>query len=432
MSEAPAPSERPALPAASPPAPGRRLRERAQRAASIEDLRRQAARMLPRAVFDFYDGGAETESTLRANRAAFEAVQLLPRYLVDVSRIETGTRLLGQPAALPLAVAPTGAIGYGWPFGDVAIARAAGEAGVPYALPTSATSSIERVAREAPHTQLWFQSYMLRKRDFTFGLIERARQAGYQALIITIDMPTGGKRERDLRNDFGLPFRYTPRNVLDFASRPGWVARQLRHGLPALENMAGFVPDAVDASTIASSVGKNYDPAFVWEDLRRIRDRWPGPLLIKGVLHPEDARRAAELGADAVIVSNHGGRQLDGAAAALQALPAVAQAVGDRLQVLVDGGVRRGADIVKALALGADAVMVGRPMLYGVSAAGQAGAERALFLLREELVRALRLTGVADVSRIDGSVLFRGPGAAAQACGIHDAISAAGSIKPAA
>ncbi|ARP91817.1 alpha-hydroxy-acid oxidizing enzyme [Bordetella genomosp. 9] len=393
------------LPPASFPQPSPRQRARARAAHSIEALRELAARTLPRAIFDFYDGGAETESTLRGNREAIDRLRLLPRYLVDVSHPDTGTQLLGRPAAMPLAVAPTGAIGYGWPFGDVAIARAAGDAGVPYALPTSSTSSIERVAREAPHTRLWFQSYMLRKRDFTFGLISRAHAAGYEALIITIDMPTGGKRERDLRNDFGLPFRFTPRNVLDFGRRPGWVLRQLRAGLPALENMAGFVPDAVDASTIASSVGKNYDPAFVWEDLARIRDAWPRKLLIKGVLHPEDARRAAQLGADGVIVSNHGGRQLDGAVAALDALPGVAHAVGGRIPVFVDGGVRRGTDIVKALALGAGGVLVGRPMLYGVSVAGQAGAERALFLFREELIRTLKLTGVARVQDIDATVL---------------------------
>src|SRR5690606_25408112 len=240
------------------------------------------------------------------NQTVFDGLNIVPRYLVDVSKIDTSINLLGASASLPIAVAPTGAIGYGWPFGDVAIARAAGAAGIPYALPTSSTSSIERVAREAPNTRLWFQSYMLRKRDFTMGLIDRARNAGYEALIITIDMPTGGKRERDMRNDFGLPFGFTARNMLDFASRPGWLSRLLRHGMPTLENMIGFIPDTLDTSTIASSVGKNYDPTFNWDDLAKIRNAWPRRLIIKGVLHPQDARRIAQIGCDALIVSNHG------------------------------------------------------------------------------------------------------------------------------
>ncbi|MVW77648.1 alpha-hydroxy acid oxidase [Bordetella sp. 02P26C-1] len=394
-----------ALPPSSSPAASARRARRLYHAYSIESLRDIAQRTLPRAVFDFYDGGAEDESTLKANRAAFARHAILPRFLVDVSRIDTTMNLLGKPVSMPLAVAPTGAIGYGWPFGDVAIARAAGAAGLPYALPTSSTSSIERVAREAPHTRLWFQSYMLRKRDFTMGLIQRARDADYEALIITIDMPTGGKRERDMRNDFGLPFRFSARNVLDFASRPGWVARLARSGMPVLENMLGFVPDTLHTSTIASSVGKNYDPAFNWDDLARIREVWPRRMLVKGVLHPDDAARVADLGCDGLVVSNHGGRQLDGAPAALDALPAIVQAVSGRLDILVDGGVRRGADIVKALALGAQAVMVGRPLLYGVSAGGEAGAARALFLLREELLRTMRLSGIASIGDIGPHVL---------------------------
>lgn len=395
-----------ALPKSSSPKASRRILDRVQKAYSIEELRRQARGYLPRAVFDFYDGGAENETTLRANEAAFQRLKIVSRYLVDVSAPETRIELLGAPASLPIAIAPTGAIGYGWPFGDVAIARAAGLAGVPYTLPTSATSSIERVAREAPNTRLWFQSYMLRKREFTMGLINRARDAGYEALIITIDMPTGGKRERDMRNDFGLPFRFTRRNVMDFAQHSGWLVQLMRSGMPTLENMIGFVPNETDTSTIASSVGKNYDPTFNWDDLSRIRDAWPHRLIVKGILHPQDALLAAKIGSDAVIVSNHGGRQLDGAPSSLQALPAIVKEVGSQLDVFLDGGVRRGADIVKAIALGAKTVMVGRPMLYGVSAGGQAGAERALFLLQEELLRSMRLSGLASIDQINRSILL--------------------------
>lgn len=393
------------LPPSSSPAAGLSQRRRLNKAYSIDALRELARHNLPRAVFDFYDGGAEDECTLRANRAAFGQHSILPRYLVDVSNIDTTVSLLGKQTAMPLAVAPTGAIGYGWPFGDVAIARAAGEAGVPYALPTSSTSSIERVAREAPNTRLWFQSYMLRKRDFTMGLIQRALDADYEALIITIDMPTGGKRERDLRNDFSLPFRFTPKNMMDFASRPAWVARLARAGMPVLENMLGFVPDAVDTATIASSVGKNYDPAFQWDDLAKIRERWPRRMLVKGILHPHDAARVAQMGCDGLVVSNHGGRQLDSASATLSALPAIVREVSGKLDIILDGGVRRGVDIVKALALGANAVMVGRPMLYGVSAAGQEGAARALFLFRDELLRAMKLSGLACTQDINAHIL---------------------------
>jgi len=305
---------------------------------------------------------------------------------------------------LPLAVSPTGGVGFGWRGGDIAIARAAGEMGVPYTLPTSATASIEKLAYNAPDTRLWFQAYMLRKRSFTMGLIERALAANYEALVITIDMPTGGKRERDLRNDFGLPFKFTPKNVVDFACKPVWALGMLRHGMPAIENMKGFTPDAVSTAAIVSSVGKNYDPAFDWQAFKEVRRAWPRKLLLKGILHPEDALNAVRHGCDGVIVSNHGGRQLDGACASLDALPAVVDAVSGNAEVLVDGGIRRGTDIVRALGLGADTVMVGRPLLYGVCAGGQAGAARALEVLSDELVRAMRLMGIRDVHDIDASV----------------------------
>src|SRR5690606_33224243 len=255
-------------------------------------------------------------------------------------------------------------------------------------LPTSATCSIESVAKAAPDTRLWFQAYMLKKRSFTSSLIDRACKAGYEALVITIDMPTGGKRERDFRNDFGLPFRYTPKNMFDFARKPAWALGMVSHGVPVIENMIGFTPDAESATQIATSVGKNYDPSFDWSAFAEIRRQWPRKLLIKGVLHPEDAKRAVELGCDGIIVSNHGGRQLDGAIASLDALPHIVSAVNNNAEILIDGGIRRGSDVIKALALGANAVMVGRPALYGVCAAGEEGVSRAIAILEEELVRA--------------------------------------------
>lgn len=378
---------------------------RVSRANSIEELRALAKRRLPKAVFDFYDGGAEQEQTLRSNQRAYARHAILPRYLVDVSQIMTGIDLLGAPSSLPLAIAPTGAIGFGWPRGDIAIARAAAAAGVPFTLSTSATASIERVARAVPDARLWFQSYVLRKREFTDGLIERARKAGYEALIITIDMPTGGKRERDLRNDFGLPFKLTTRNVVDFASKPAWAARMLRYGIPLTENLIGFTPDAVSTATIASSVGKNYDPSFDWDGLKRIRDNWPGKMLVKGILHPDDATLVADMGCDGVIVSNHGGRQLDGAVASLDALGPIVDAIGKRTSVILDGGIRRGVDVVKAMALGAHAVMIGRPALYGVCAAGEAGVARALQIFQDEISRTMRLSGIANIGSLGPTLL---------------------------
>ena len=380
-------------------------------ACSIADLRRLAQRRLPRALFDFYDGGAEDEATLRANRAAFEAVALRPRVLVDVSQVDTRIRLLGAPSALPLAIAPTGAPGFGWPGADIAIAQAAAAAGIPYALSSSGTTSIEKLARAAPG-RLWFQAYVLRDQAYFEQMIGRAEAAGYEALMITVDLPVGGKRERDFRNHFAIPFRFTPRNLLDFALHPRWAARIARHGMPQMETLSGLAQAGSrpakrpSASAIASSVGRNYDAGFNWQRLAAVRRLWPRRLIVKGVAHPDDAARLVGLGVDALVVSNHGGRQLDGGAATLQLLPAVVAAVQGRVPVWVDGGVRRGADVVKALALGAQAVLVGRATLYGAVAAGGPGAQRALAILRDEIERTMRLCGVTRVADIGPDLLL--------------------------
>jgi len=366
--------------ASSSCAVSRRAARRLLRAWTIEDLRRLAEKRLPRAVFDFFDGGAEDETTLRDNRAAFERVRLAPRTLTGVAQIDTASAILGSRSKLPIAIGPTGGVGFGWPFADVGIARAAGG-------------------------RLWFQAYIFKNRDITMRLIERARQLGYDALMVTVDVPVGGKRERDFRNDFAIRFRFTPRNVLDFASRPGWVLSVLRHGMPALENVADLAPDAKSIAEIASSVGSFWDAGFDWDGLKETRDRWPGKMLVKGILRADDAERLAALGVDAVVVSNHGGRQLDGAVASLDALPPIARAVKGRMSVLVDGGVRRGVDVLKAVALGAEGVMLGRATLYGVCAAGEAGAARALEILRDELVRAMQLSGVRSVREIGPELL---------------------------
>jgi (S)-mandelate dehydrogenase len=372
---------------------------------SIAALRLAAKRRLPRAVFDFIDGGAEDELTLRENRAAFARVKLLRRVLVGVSQVDTETSILGKTAKLPIAIAPTGAVGFGWRGGDIAVARAAAAFGIPFSLSTSATASIEKIAEAAPG-RLWFQAYFFKDREYTFGLIERARKAGYDTLMVTADLPVGGKRERDFRNDFSIPFRFTPKNVLDFAMRPAWALDMLLRGVPPLENLAGMAQDGGNARNLISSVGRNQDAALDWEVIKRVRDAWPGKLLIKGVAHPSDAERALSLGCDGVVVSNHGGRQLDGEAASFDALPGVARAIGGRASVLMDGGIRRGSDIVKALARGAQAVMIGRATYYGVCAAGEEGAKRALEILSGELVRTMQLCGARSVAEIGPELIF--------------------------
>ena len=378
------------------------------KAFNIEELRLAARRRLPRAVFDFIDGGAEDERTLRGNRAAFENVRFHRRVLRDVSRVDTATSILGKAAKLPIAIAPTGALGFGWRGGDVAVAKAAADFGIPFSLSTSATASIERIAAEAPG-RLWFQAYFFKDRDYTYGLIERARKAGYDTLMVTADLPVGGKRERDFRNDFSIPFRFTPRNVLDFATRPAWALDMLLRGVPQLENLAGMTDHHADTRNLVSSVGRNQDAALDWEVIKRVRGLWPGKLLVKGVVHPADAELAVAQGCDGVIVSNHGGRQLDSEIASFDALPGVVRAIGGRSAVLMDGGIRRGSDIVKALARGAQAVMIGRATFYGVCAGGEPGARRALEILSEELVRTMQLCGSQRIDDIGPELLFRDP-----------------------
>jgi len=393
------PDARARVEAACRAADGRRA---ALRAWSVEDLRGLACRRLPRAIFETFDGGAEDESTLRDNREAFARRRLMPRVLVDVARVDPSTRLLGAPSALPIAVAPTGAAGFGRHGADVMIARAAAHAGIPYTLSTSATASIEQVADQAGG-RLWFQAYIVKDRSFTFRLIERARVAGYEAVMITVDLPVGGKRERDFRNDMSIPFRYTPRNLLDFATHPVWSLNMLVRGVPVMENLRGVAPAATTAKGIVSTAGRNYDPSFDWDGLRAVRDAWPRALIVKGIVRPDDAVRALELGVDAIVVSNHGGRQLDTVPATAEVLEPIAEAVGPGSTVLVDGGIRRGTDLAKALILGADAALVGRPVLWGLAAAGAAGVEAVVGIIGDEFDRALALLGVPKASNLKGN-----------------------------
>jgi (S)-mandelate dehydrogenase len=387
------------------PEPNGRWRRSTGRARSVEDLRDVARIRLPRAVFDFIDGGAEDEITLKGNRDAFRTCRFLPKTLVDVSRVNMTTTLFNAPIAMPIVIGPTGAAGFAWPRGDLAMAKAAHKAGIPFTLSTSANVSLEDLAAGVPGGR-WFQCYIFKTQDYTLQLIERARAFDYEALVITVDLPVGGKRERDFRNHFALPFKYTTKNVFDFMRHPSWSTTILHHGIPRLENLKGFSL-AQSLADDASSVGRSYDPSFNWDGLAALREAWPRTFIVKGIVRPEDAERAARIGCDAVVVSNHGGRQLDGTAATLHALPAVAQAVGSKMTVLLDGGIRRGGDVVKALAMGAKAVLIGRAALYGLAAGGEAGVSRTLGILREELERTLQLVGVPEVQDLTPGVIFR-------------------------
>ncbi len=376
------------------------------RAVNIEDLRVLAKRRLPRAIFDFFDGGAEDEVTLRENRAAFERVRLLPRVLVDVSKVDTVIDLLGKRSALPLAIAPTGGISAGRYGAELILARAAKAVGVPFTMATPSAFTIEKVAEEVGG-RLWFQLYAVRDRAFRSRLVNRAKSAGYEAILVTVDLPVSGKRERDPRNGFHTPYSPNWRNSKDVVFKPAWALDMMRNGLPGMANLEGYRFSAPSGTDIVTAVGREMDAGLDWEYIKELRNEWPGKLLLKGVERADDAERAAAVGCDGVVVSNHGGRQLDGAAATLDALPAIASAVGNRMAVLLDGGVRRGVDILKARALGAQAVLTGRATLFGAMAAGEPGALRALEILSSELVRAMQLCGVRSSAEIGPHLVSR-------------------------
>ena len=372
---------------------------------SILDLRELARRRLPAPIFHYMDGGAEDEATLRRNTAAFDAHRLVPRCLVDVSNVRTATRVLGQDLQWPLLCSPTGASRFYHTEGELAVARAAEQAGAFYALSVAATHTLEAVASASKGPKL-FQLLPFKNRELTQELIERCKRAGYSALCLTVDAAVRGKRERELRAGMGVLPRLTFSSMGRFALRPRWVLSQLLHGSLSMPNLAGRAPGAGLAAN-GKYLNEQLDCTMGWDEVRAMIALWGGPFAIKGVMHADDARLAADAGATAVIVSNHGGRQLDGAAAAIDVLPQIVAAVGDRIEVILDGGVRRGAHMLKALALGAKACCIGRPYLYGLGAGGEAGVGHALQLLRTELVRAMQLTGCTDVRTIDTSIVER-------------------------
>jgi len=368
----------------------------------IADLRELARRRLPRGVFEFFDRGNGDEAALIENRAAFERYKFTPHQLVDTSRRSQEVTLFGKRHQMPVAIAPTGSAGLAWYEGEIELARAAARAGIPFTLATGSMTALERVAEQAGGT-LWFQVYMWPDRAASHKLVERAKAAGYQAIVVTVDTPVPPGREYNLRNGMTVPFRFTRRNVTDVMLHPRWLAGVLMRylattGMPRYENYPTEVKSRITALPMGRSMLTT--DSLTWNDLRVLRNLWPHTLMVKGILRPQDAVLAADCGADAVIVSNHGGRAVDSTRAPIEVLPEVADAVGKRMTVLVDSGFRRGADVIKGLALGAQAVLIGRAPLFGTAVAGEAGAARAIEIYRDEIDRMLALIGCPDISAL--------------------------------
>jgi (S)-mandelate dehydrogenase len=376
-------------------------------AVNIEDLRRLSGRRLPRILFDWIDGGAGDESALRQSMKGFAATRFVPRYLANISSCDLGKTLFGRAYAIPFGIAPVGYVGLFWSGGELALAEAARRANTPFILSGSAVATIEEAAEVAPeHT--WFQLYPARDVGVTRDLIARAGAASLGALVLTVDLPVQAKRERDIRNRFTLPIRYSARNVLDGALHPQWALQWVQNGgLPKMGSWAAYAGAGASAERVAEYMrSQQYTPQG-WADLEGYRRLWKGKLIVKGLQHPDDARRALALGCDGIIISNHGGRQFDRGPTPLESLPPIRQAVGDQMAVMIDGGVRRGSDILAALAHGADFVFCGRAIVYGVAAAGLPGAARAFDILTDELRRTLGQIGLTRISDVSGEILWR-------------------------
>jgi len=386
------------------------MKDRSAGAYNIDDLREIARRRVPKGMFEFVDRGAEDEVALRNNRTAFERIRLKPRALVDVSRRSQEITLFGNPQKMPIAIAPTGSAGLMWYDGEIALARAAAAAGIPFTLATGSMTAMEKIAVQAGG-RLWFQLYMWPDRSLSHKLVERASAAGYEALVVTVDGAVPGNREYNLRNGFTIPFTFTRRNVTDVLMHPEWLLGVLARyvfttGMPRYENYPSEFKHRITAQPMGK--GMLLNDSLNWDDLRVLRRMWPRTLIVKGILHPRDAGLAADCGADGIVVSNHGGRNLDSSMAPIEVLPEIVDAVGKRITVIVDSGFRRGSDVVKALALGAQAVLIGRPTLYGTAAGGEAGAARAIAIFREEIDRVLALLGCPGIAALNREYLAPG------------------------
>lgn len=371
---------------------------------TIADLKTLARRRVPKMFFDYADSGAWTESTYRANESDFAKIKLRQRVLVDMTNRTLETVMIGQKVSMPVALAPTGMTGMQHADGEMLAARAAEEFGVPFTLSTMSICSIEDVA-SVTTKPFWFQLYVMRDKDFVLDLINRAKAAKCSALVLTADLQILGQRHKDVRNGLSAPPKFTPKHIWQMATRPLWCLDMLQTKRRTFGNIIGHAKNVTDLSSISIWTHEQFDPRLSWADVTWIKEKWGGPLIIKGINDVEDARLAAETGADAIIVSNHGGRQLDGAPSSISMLPAIADAVGHKIEIHLDGGIRSGQDVLKAIALGAKGTYIGRPFLYGLGAMGKDGVTLALEILRKEMDMTMALCGKRSIKDVDASVI---------------------------
>ena len=373
---------------------------------TIDDLKNQARRRVPTMFFDYADSGAWTESTYRANEEDFQKIKFRQRVLVDMDNRSLASTMIGETVSMPVALAPTGSTGMQHADGEMLAAQAAEEFGVPFTLSTMSICSIEDVA-SVTKKPFWFQLYVMRDKDFAYNLIDRAKAAGCSALVLTLDLQILAQRHKDLRNGLSAPPKMTPKNIVDMAIRPRWVMGMLGTQRRTFRNIVGHAKGVTDLSSLKAWTDEQFDPSLSWKDVEWIRERWGGKLILKGILDPEDAEMAAKTGADALIVSNHGGRQLDGAPSTISMLESIVDKVGDRIEVHMDSGIRSGQDVLKALCLGAKGTYIGRPFLYGLGADGKRGVTKALEIIRKELDMTMALCGRRDINTVGKDMLHR-------------------------
>ena len=374
--------------------------------ACVEDLRKQMQRRVPRMFYDYCESGSWTESTFEANETDLQAIKFRQRVAIDVSERSTAMKMLGQDVPMPVALAPTGLTGMQHADGEILAAQAAEAFGVPFTLSTMSICSIEDVAANTSKP-FWFQLYVMRDRNFIRNLVERAKAANCSALMITLDLQIMGQRHKDVRNGLSAPPKLTLGNIMNLATKPSWCLGMLGTRRRQFRNIVGHVEGVKDMSSLADWTASQFDPRLSWEDVAEIRRMWDGKVILKGILNAEDAKQAVNVGADAIVVSNHGGRQLDGAASSIAALPAIVDAVGDKTEVWMDGGIRTGQDVLRAVALGARGTLIGRAFLYGLGAGGRAGVTRVLEILHKELDLTMALCGRSNLSEVDDSILLK-------------------------
>ena len=374
--------------------------------ACVEDLRKQMKRRVPRMFYDYCESGSWTEPTFEANETDLQAIKFRQRVAIDVSERSTAMKMLGQDVPMPVALAPTGLTGMQHADGEILAAQAAEAFGVPFTLSTMSICSIEDVAANTSKP-FWFQLYVMRDRNFIRNLVERAKAANCSALMITLDLQIMGQRHKDVRNGLSAPPKMTLGNIMNLATKPSWCLGMLGTRRRQFRNIVGHVEGVKDMSSLADWTASQFDPRLSWEDVAEIRRMWDGKVILKGILDAEDAKQAVNVGADAIVVSNHGGRQLDGAASSIAALPAIVDAVGDKTEVWMDGGIRTGQDVLRAVALGARGTLIGRAFLYGLGAGGRAGVTRVLEILHKELDLTMALCGRSNLSEVDDSILLK-------------------------